>query len=117
MKVVLSLLVLVALAYAVPEKRFIESIAHAFQDLGHSFEHAFNSAKDTFHSFAHNLDFSSVVNALIPLIDSNETEGGCISVCETSASSLLGSAAPLATSLCPSACKGALSKLEETAGR
>merc|ERR1711963_1149799 len=108
MKVVLAVLVLVAVAYAAPEKRFIESVGHFFHNVGHSLSDAFNSAKD---------QFNKVVDLLIPYIDSDMTEGQCDSACKAAASSVLGAAAPLASTLCPDVCKGALSKLEQAAGK
>merc|ERR1711963_967755 len=117
MKVVLAVLVLVAVAYAAPEKRFIESVGHFFHNVGHSLSDAFNSAKDQFNKISHGLDFHKAVDLLIPYIDSDMTEGQCDSACKAAASSVLGAAAPLASTLCPDVCKGALSKLEQAAGK
>merc|ERR1711963_68621 len=114
MKVVLALLVLAVAAYAAPEKRFIESIGHAFQEIGHAFQHTFDGAKDSFNNLIgeHGLhiDFNSVVQKLIPLIDSGYTEAMCVPAC-------VSAAAPLAGTVCGPVCKAALAELEKAAGK
>ncbi|KAK7483968.1 hypothetical protein BaRGS_00024852 [Batillaria attramentaria] len=53
----------------------------------------------------HTFNFDSVVNALIPMIHSDMTEGACHNVCVGSAATVLGPAAPLAGSVCGDVCK------------
>merc|ERR1711992_56134 len=121
MKVVLALLVLAAAAYAAPEKRFIESISHAFESLGHAIAHTFNQAKDSFNNIVGehglNIDFHAVVQKMIPLIDSGMTETACTTACVGAASSVLGPAAPLAGTVCGPVCMAALAELEKQAGK
>nr|KAG5697309.1 hypothetical protein BaRGS_004975 [Batillaria attramentaria] len=100
---VVSLLVACSLAAPAPDKRFIGSISV----LWHSVSHVFNQAKDQFNKLTDglNINFDSVVNALIPMIHSDMTEGACHNVCVGSAATVLGPAAPLAGSVCGDVCK------------
>ncbi|KAK7110270.1 conotoxin Cl14.12-like [Littorina saxatilis] len=116
MKVAVVLLALLVVAYAAPEKRLfrdtIDKIRHAFTNLWNSTKDEFNRLKNGI-----NIDFDSVVQKLIPLIDSRTTETGCQTACKAAAASVLTPVAvPLAGKLCKPACKAALAKLEQAAG-
>ncbi|KAK7508452.1 hypothetical protein BaRGS_00000018 [Batillaria attramentaria] len=94
-------LLLVTLATANPvDKRFLERIVDAFK-------HTWDAAKSEFDHLTAgiNVDLHSVVNKLIPLIDSAPTEIACKRVCVGSAATVLGPAAPLAHTVCDPACK------------
>merc|ERR1712150_322168 len=122
MKFALALLALVVVAYAAPqEKRFIESIGHAFESLAHQLQHAVDSAthgwNDLMHSTGLNLDLHALAAKLTPYIDSGMTEATCTSVCVASSASILGPAAPLAGTVCGPLCKFALAQLEQAAGK
>nr|KAG5697307.1 hypothetical protein BaRGS_004973 [Batillaria attramentaria] len=104
---VVSLLVACSLAAPAPDKRFIGSISDLWHQAVDSVSHVFNQAKDQFNKLTDglNINFDSVVNALIPMIDSDMTEGACHNVCVGSAATVLGPAAPLAGSVCGDVCK------------
>ncbi|KAK7483966.1 hypothetical protein BaRGS_00024850 [Batillaria attramentaria] len=127
---VVSLLVACSLAAPAPDKRFIGSISDLWHQAVDSVSHVFNQAKDQFNKLTDGLNskgtmctyYSSqsgdlddavvgiwmmqcVVNALIPMIDSDMTEGACHNVCVGSAATVLGPAAPLAGSVCGDVCK------------
>nr|DAC80613.1 TPA_inf: superfamily Cerm-06 [Conus magus] len=115
MKVVVVLLAVLVAASAAPQKRFfVQDIQNWIQQL----QAAFNNAKDKFNELTSGLGvhFDRIVDLLIDQIDSGMTEAGCIKLCETSSSKILGSASSMAGTVCAPVCTAALAKLEEIAG-
>merc|ERR1712105_311211 len=118
----LALVVLAAACHAAPDKRFIISdIKDAFHDIGHGISHAFNSAKHEFSKIVSHIPFDSVVDNLVPLINSGMSQMACKKACEMGAGKVFGehhaSMGSTVNHACGPVCKGALSKIKDVAGR
>merc|ERR1712240_241762 len=123
MKAVLAaLLVLAAACHAAPDKRFIISdIKDAFEHIGDGISHAFNSAKHEFSKIVSHIPFNQVVDNLVPLINSGMSQAACKKACELGAGKVfenhLHSMGSTVNHACGPVCKGALSKIQDVAGR
>ncbi|GFO10279.1 conotoxin [Plakobranchus ocellatus] len=142
---IICVLVLVAMATveAGPmKKRFLlKEIQDALNSVGDWFTKTYNSAKDSFNKLASGrpsisefwaesmleiqvvysgcflpVNFDAAVNALIPYISSDMSVTACVGACENAATTVLGPAASLASTVCTPVCEGALAKLEDIAG-
>merc|ERR1712058_102459 len=112
MKAVLAaVLILAATCHAAPDKRFIIS----------DIKHAFDSAKHEFSKIVSHIPFDSVVDNLVPLINSGMSQMACKKACEAGAGKVFGShfhgMGATVNHACGPACKGALSKIQDVAGR